>query len=179
MKEIFFHICCAPCFLYPFKVLTEKDYIIKGFFYNPNIHPLDEYNRRYDTLQSYVSDKNIEIIIDNYDIEDFFDKYKKDEDRCFNCYKLRLEKTAKMARDLGINTFSTSLLYSKRQKHNIIKEIGFNIAEAYKLNFYYEDFRVGWQWGIEESKRIGIYRQKYCGCLFSYKERFLNNNKVF
>lgn len=172
MNKIFLHICCAPCLIYPLTALSEKEYIVEGFFYNPNIHPIDEYIKRRDTLLDYGIRKNIKIIVGDYDIEDYFDEYRKSVDRCFNCYKLRLEKTAEKAKELGFKIFSTTLLYSRRQKHDLIKDIGFKVAEKYNLTFYYEDFRIGWQKGIEESKKLGIYRQKYCGCIFSYKERF-------
>ncbi len=172
MKEIFLHICCAPCFLYPFKALSDKGYIIRGFFFNPNIHPLDEYGLRKRSLESFVLTKDTSLIVGSYDIENFFDIYTREKDRCYNCYYLRIEKTAQKARELGIKTFSTTLLYSKRQKHEQIKEICYKIADIYGLEFYYEDFREGWSWGIEESKKQKLYRQKYCGCLFSYKERF-------
>ncbi|MCX7991085.1 MAG: epoxyqueuosine reductase QueH [Proteobacteria bacterium] len=181
MKEILLHICCAPCSIYPVESLKKKGLLIKGYFYNPNIHPPDEYVRRKETLKKYGSSEKLDLIVDDYDMETFFDKYKSNEDRCVMCYYLRLEKSAKKAKELGIGLFSSTLLYSKRQKHFLIKEIACKISNIYDIEFYYEDFREGWNRGIAESKRLGLYRQNYCGCIFSYKERFgeaLENKEI-
>lgn len=176
MKRILIHICCAPCSIYPLEVLHSTDTDIIGFFYNPNIHPSREYMLRRDTLISYSKKENLPVIIGDYKPEYFLEEViGKLENRCFYCYKMRFEETAKKAKELGIKTFTTTLLYSKRQNHGLIKEIGLEIAEREGLNFYYHDFREGWKKGIEKSKELGLYRQNYCGCIFSEKERFYKN----
>jgi predicted adenine nucleotide alpha hydrolase (AANH) superfamily ATPase len=92
--------------------------------------------------------------------------------RCPVCYEMRLEETAKKAAELGMSAFSTTLLYSKYQRHELIRNMGEDIARKYGLEFFYEDFREGWKQGIEEAVSIGIYRQPYCGCVFSEAERY-------
>lgn len=172
MEGLFLHICCAPCLIYPLSSLKKEGWVIKGYFYNPNIHPLDEFNKRKDTLKYYSGLEKLDIIFDDYDIELYFDRYRKDGDRCEGCYRVRLEKTAIKAKELGFHFFSTTLLYSIRQKHELIKRVGKEIEEIYNIKFYYRDFRIGWKEGIQKSKDIGLYRQNYCGCIFSHKERF-------
>ncbi len=172
MNKLLLHICCAPCLIYPLKRYREIGTDLKGFFYNPNIHPLDEYRKREKTLTEYANAENLNIIYQSYDIEDYFSLYDREKDRCAICYRLRLEKTAITAKNLGYNAFSTTLLYSVRQKHELIKQIGEALGLLYNIKFFYEDFRKGWKEGIEESKRLGLYRQRYCGCIFSEKERF-------
>jgi predicted adenine nucleotide alpha hydrolase (AANH) superfamily ATPase len=93
-------------------------------------------------------------------------------ERCPECYRMRLEMTAKMALSLGFSAFSTTLLYSRYQMHNLIKLMGFSIGNKYGLDFIYRDFRKGWQPGIDMSIEMGIYRQPYCGCIYSEQERY-------
>ena len=95
--------------------------------------------------------------------------------RCSYCYFSRLEATAQAAKENDFDYFSSSLLYSKYQDHEMIKRIGMGLAEKYGVPFYYDDFRIGWKEGIKESKEMGLYRQQYCGCIFSEKERYLTN----
>ena len=88
------------------------------------------------------------------------------------CYEDRLKKTAMLAKRGKFDYFTTSLLYSKFQKHDIIRMVGETVAKSVGVPFYYRDFRIGWKEGVEESKRLGLYRQAYCGCIYSEKERF-------
>lgn len=178
MKSVLLHICCAPCSIYPIKVFKHDAYNITGYFYNPNIHPLKEFNLRKGSLKALASFENIEVLYDTYEIEKFF--MHKDffsEKRCYNCYFLRLEKTAKKAKELKKDFFTTTLLYSKRQKHDMIKMICEEIAKKEGIHFYYKDFRDGWKLGIEKSKELSLYRQNYCGCIFSEKERFYKDGE--
>jgi predicted adenine nucleotide alpha hydrolase (AANH) superfamily ATPase len=175
--EILVHVCCAPCFTYLHEKLEEDGHQVRGFFFNPNIHPYQESKKRLHEVQRYSSLKPVEIEYDtNYDIETFIrgaltyiDQGKK---RCEYCIRTRLEETAKKAREKGIKHFTTTLLESKYQPHEIIKEIGEEIARNHGLEFYYEDFRKGWKRSIELSKELELYRQKYCGCVFSEEERY-------
>ncbi len=172
--RILIHICCANCLIYPLKVLREEGHEVVGFFYNPNIHPALEYIRRRETLKEYVSKVGLEIIWeDEYGLERFLEAvFSKKEQRCEICYWMRLEETACTALRKGFDAFTTTLLYSKYQKYEKIIEVGRKMAEVYKVPFLERDFRIGWKEGIEESKRLGLYRQPYCGCIFSEKERF-------
>lgn len=172
-KKILLHICCAPCLIFPLEELKKEGYEIKGFFYNPNIQPSNEFMLRRDTLIKYSKEQNLSIDLGAYKPEDFLKKVLDDlEHRCYYCYKMRLEASAMMAKKIGAKIFTTTLLYSKRQKHDLIIKIADNIARKEKLSFLYKDFRVGWKYGIEKSKSLGLYRQNYCGCIFSEKERF-------
>lgn len=166
------HVCCAPCSVYPVKILKSENNKIRAFFFNPNIHPSQEYMKRKEALKTLGEIASLDIIWGRYEMDVFFDKVKNGDDRCRSCYELRLDRTALEAGKLGYDTFSTTLLYSIRQKHELIKEMGFKAGEKHGINFHYRDFRVGWKSGVEESKKRGLYRQNYCGCIFSEKERF-------
>lgn len=115
------------------------------------------------------------IYRDSYDLEYFLRKtVYSEEDRCRFCYGIRLKASANEASRKGFKTFSTTLLYSRYQNLDSIIEIGDAIGKGYGLDFYIEDFRKGWKKGIETSHKMGLYRQKYCGCIYSEKERYLN-----
>jgi predicted adenine nucleotide alpha hydrolase (AANH) superfamily ATPase len=176
MERVLLHICCAPCTIYPLDTLKKMGFKIEGFFYNPNIHPSKEYMLRRDTLIKYAKMDNLEVYFGDYKPEFFFSMVTKNlEDRCRYCYQIRLEASVKKAKERGYKVFTTTLLYSKRQKHDLIKEIGESIAKKEDVEFFYYDFREGWKKGIEKSKEICLYRQNYCGCIFSEKERFYSD----
>jgi hypothetical protein len=147
---------------------------IMGFFYRYNIHPYTECIRRQETLQSYADMIDLRVIYqEDYDLEGFIQNVVfRESDRCSYCYHERLRSTALMAKHGKFDYFTTTLLYSKFQKHDDIKAIGESIGKSVGVQFYYHDFRVGWTEGVEESKRLGLYRQKYCGCIYSEKERY-------
>ena len=172
--RVLLHTCCAPCLLYPAEVLTKEGIDFTVFWYNPNIHPYTEYQRRLDTLLHLLTTETIPAIIRNdYPIVSFLQEVCFNEhNRCAICYRIRLNMTAAVARSAGFSHISTTLLYSKYQKHNVIKELGEEIAGDYGLEFFYEDFREGWKRGIELSKDKGLYRQEYCGCIYSEVERY-------
>ncbi|MCK5534593.1 epoxyqueuosine reductase QueH [bacterium] len=178
MKRLLLHVCCAPCTCYVHQCLSkDKKYAITGFWYNPNIHPFLEYQKRMMTLGYYSNEMNLPLIRKTkYSLEEWMeiikDKYKEKDKRCLGCYQLRLEETAKRAKKEKFDSFSTTLLYSKFQMHENIKELGQKLAHTYNIEFYYQDFRLGWKEGIEISKKLDLYRQQYCGCIFSEKERF-------
>ena len=174
MKKILLHVCCAPCLLAPLKALREKSKDIYGLFFNPNIHPLSEYIKRREAL-----DKTSKLLNFNYFeagdysyIEFLRNVAYREFNRCNHCYYTRLHFTAHIAKKSKYHAFSSTLLYSKFQKHSLILDIAKEIEEELQIPFYYEDWRVFWKWGIEESKRLGIYRQEYCGCIFSEYERY-------
>ncbi|MDP2681522.1 MAG: epoxyqueuosine reductase QueH [Deltaproteobacteria bacterium] len=193
--KLLVHICCGPCAIYPLKKIVDGRMDVWGFFYNPNIHPYTEYQKRLAAVKSLAEKMDIEMIYrDEYNLEEFLKNTLKAEivtqgfslenikpeglsynrpARCGYCYSSRLEATAKAAKENGFDYFSSSLLYSKYQNHDEIKNIGNELAEKYGIPFYYDDFRIGWKQGIKESKEMGLYRQKYCGCIFSEKERYL------
>lgn len=173
--NILLHICCAPCAIYPVQEMRAGGLQVTGFFFNHNIHPYQEFQKRLGTVQKYASLVELKVILrDEYRLEEFLANVASSPiDRCLYCYASRLEATAAEAARLGFDAFTTSLLYSRYQKHDIIRETGERFAGLYGIPFYYEDFRRGWQEGIAISKRMELYRQQYCGCIYSEKERYL------
>ena len=172
--KILLHICCAPCAIYPIKILRMENFDIMGFFYKHNIHPYMECIRRLETLQSYAATIDLDVIYqEGYDLEGFLQNVVfRESERCSYCYYERLRSTALMAKRGKFDYYSTTLLYSKFQKHDKLKSIGEEIGKSVGVRFYYQDFRTGWKEGVEASKRLGLYRQQYCGCIYSEKERY-------
>ncbi len=178
MMKIFLHICCAPCAIFTVDALREKGFEPVGFFFNPNIHPYLEYRKRLMAVRQLAKKRQFQLVeSDEYDfaamlkaVLDFADK----DDRCDLCHKIRLEKTAIEAKKANIDAFTTTLLYSRYQRHDSIRAIAEAIAEKYEVPFIYSDFRIGWSKGITLSRKMGLYRQQYCGCIFSEYERYRN-----
>ncbi len=177
--KILLHMCCAPCALYPLSRLTEEGWETSGFFYNPNIHPYLEYRKRLDTVRDFASRTGLEVSVrDGYDLDEFLCRTAgTGPHRCEHCYRLRLGAAGLAARDGGFPAFTTSLLYSKFQKHDLIAAVARETAEEYGVEFYYEDFRRGWREGIVESRALGLYRQQYCGCIYSERDRYRKDPK--
>lgn len=172
--KLLLHICCSPCSVYPVKILRRMDVTVMGFFYRHNIHPYQECIKREETLIEYANQIDLKIIQQSdYNIEKFFQSIVfREKDRCRFCYYERLKTTALIAKKGKFKYFSTTLLCSKYQNHSLIRQTGESIAKEYGLEFFYHDFRDGWKKGIETSKRLDMYRQQYCGCIYSEKERF-------
>jgi len=147
---------------------------VMGFFYRHNIHPFQECLKREDTLKHYASLIDLNVIYQkDYKIEKFLQSVVfREKDRCRYCYYDRLKATAMVAKKGKFDGFSTTLLYSKFQNHSRIREIGEALAKKYSLKFFYQDFREGWKFGIDESRRLDLYRQQYCGCIYSEKDRY-------
>lgn len=177
--KVLIHVCCGPCSLYPVKVLQKEGVEVRGLFYNPNIHPYREFKRRIDGLASVAEKKGFHVDIDSeYGLIKYLRKVVHNEkERCGICYDMRLEKTAQTAVKQEVNAFSTTLLYSKYQDHEMLKLKCEELADKYRINFLYRDFRKGWQEGIAESVELDIYRQPYCGCIYSEQERYDKNCK--
>ncbi len=144
-----------------------------GFFYNPNIHPYTEFRNRLDSLEKYMKLKSVKVIYDtDYDLENYLRGALAEADRCEFCYTYRLERTAKKALEMGFDAFTTTLLISPYQKHEVLAKVGEKIGSRCGIYFYYEDFRIGYRESREISRNLGLYMQKYCGCVFSEKERY-------
>jgi predicted adenine nucleotide alpha hydrolase (AANH) superfamily ATPase len=173
--KVLVHICCAPCSVYTIKEFRQEGADLTGYFYNPNIHPYAEFTKRLETLKEYAKIALLPLDIDMaYDLEEFLSgALKLGKDRCLFCYRMRLEKTFQKAARDNFDGVTTTLLYSKYQRHDDIKAISGEFSEVYGIPFLYRDLRKGWQEGINESKRLNMYRQQYCGCIFSEKERWL------
>ena len=178
--KLLLHTCCAPCSVYCIESLRNKNIDPTVYWYNPNIHPYMEYKARRDCLKEYTKSINIQAIFEEeYGLDEFCRNVIQDlENRCINyCYPIRLEQTAKYAKENGYDTFSTTLLVSPYQKHDEIRRIGEKIATNYNLLFYYEDFRVGFREGQAKARELGLYMQKYCGCIFSEEMSSLARQK--
>jgi len=157
------------------EVLRLKGFKVSGLFYNPNIHPFLEYNQRKQALVKL--DAGIEVIYPDYLPYEFFRVINFKEDalaRCPVCWKLRLKKTASLAKLKGFKYFSTTLLASPYQDHEALKRIGNEAAKEEGLEFYYADFRPGFKKAHEEARSKAVYMQKYCGCIYSEMERYKN-----
>jgi hypothetical protein len=156
------------------RILKEMGCDVTGYYFNPNIHPYLEYRRRAETLAAYVDKQKFPVIWEeDYGMEAFFRHIAgRENDRCRICYTLRLQKTARTAKERGFAAFTTTLLYSKFQKHDLIREVGERLGRESDVPFTYVDFREGWKEGVRLSKESGMYRQPYCGCVYSEKERF-------
>ncbi|GMB10245.1 MAG: hypothetical protein NkDv07_0032 [Candidatus Improbicoccus devescovinae] len=189
--KLFLHCCCAPCSVMCVEELQKQDFDLTLFWYNPNIHPLVEYKNRLDTFIEYAQKNKLKTCIKyKYYIKKFFCcltnnifKYNILENiclnlnniwefpnRCFLCYHMRLECTAKYARLNNFDAFSSTLLISPYQSHEIIYEIAMYYASKYDIEFIYKDFRSYFKEGQKKSRVMGFYMQKYCGCIFSEAE---------
>ena len=182
LPTLFLHSCCAPCSSYVLEYLSEF-FKITVFYYNPNIYPDDEYYKRVLEQKEFISrlpaKNKIDFIEGNFDKERFYDMAKGLEnvreggERCFNCYELRLGEAAKMARELKMDYFTTTLSISPLKNSQKLNEIGLRLADEYKVKYLVSDFKKknGYVRSVELSKEYNIYRQDYCGCVFSKKER--------
>lgn len=172
--KVLVHICCAPCSITPIEALRRDGMAVMGFFYRHNIHPWTECQRREETLAAYADRIGLKIIYQKgYEIEAFLRHTAfRESKRCHYCYHDRLKTTALLARRGRFDAFTTTLLYSKFQQHELIRDIGEATGKSAGVQFLYRDFREGWKEGVTASKELGMYRQPYCGCIYSEKERF-------
>ena len=172
------HACCGPCSTAVLDELTNF-FDITIYYYNPNIYPESEYEKRYDQFKLIPQVKLIEKC--DYNDQEFYnaikdvdnyDKLKEGGKRCYECYKLRLEKTCKYAKDNNFDYFSTTLSISPYKNSNWINEIGIELMEKYNIKFLYSNFKKkeGYKKSIAYSKEYGLYRQEYCGCKYSLEE---------
>ena len=173
--KILLHVCCGPCTVYPLSVLREQGHEVTGWFYNPNIHPYKEFRRRIVALEDFARQKNFSVEIDRtYGLRDFLRRvvfHEERKERCALCYDLRLSATAERAAAQGLAAFTSTLLYSKYQNYELLQSKGEALATQFGTAFFNHDFREGWQQGIDESIVMGLYRQPYCGCIYSEQER--------
>ena len=173
--KILLHICCAPCAIHPFRELIKSgENEVTGFFYNPNIHPASEEEKRRQALTDYAKKENFEVIFGKYDVREFFKRIGAEQEapsRCKICWRMRIEKAAEIAKTERFDAFTTTLLVSPYQDRESITEIGAECGRSFGVQFLAADFRDGFRSAQEKAREHGIYRQKYCGCVFSEKER--------
>ena len=173
------HICCAPCSIMCIRTLREEGIEPTGYWYNPNIHPKLEYKTRRNTLREYAASIHLPLILeDEYGLRSFIQDLCPDFDtRCEYCYRRRLTQTAAYAAANGFDAFSTTLLISPYQNHELLRQIGEELADTYHISFLYRDFRPYFKEGQTIAQELGLYRQKYCGCIFSEEERYTPKKK--
>ena len=187
-STLLMHACCAPCSSACLERLGNF-FDISIFYYNPNITSEDEYNKRVEEIKKFISSfktkYKVKLIEGRYDPKEFFEISKGLEDepergkRCFECYKLRLEESAKVASELNFDYFCTTLTLSPYKKADWLNEIGEDLNNKYKSTYLYSDFKKknGYKRSIDLSQEYNLYRQDYCGCVYSlrdYNERIRN-----
>lgn len=172
--RVLLHICCAPCSVFCIDSLRNEGIEPVGFWYNPNIHPYTEYRARKTALVGYAGQIGLDLRMrDEYGLRDFLSHVAPDYDnRCGWCYESRLDAAAAYAAENGFAGFSTTLLVSPYQNHGRLRETGERAAVRHGVSFVYRDFRPGFREGQQKARELGLYMQKYCGCIFSEEERY-------
>lgn len=177
-KKVLLHACCAPCLTYSIEKLIQEGYDVAVYFYNPNIHPEDEYIKRRDELVKYCSLKNYELFIDDEDFQDWYllteelKEAKEGGGRCTVCFEMRLEKAAKRALKEDFEAFCTTLTISPHKNTKVINMVGKRIGDDFGIEFLEEDFKKndGFKKSLELSKEYKMFRQTYCGCEYSIRK---------
>lgn len=187
--RLLLHSCCAPCSSYCLEYLTEY-FEITDFFFNPNIFPEAEYRKREAELQRLISElplKNpVHFLAGEYDPQKFFEmahgleNVPEGGERCFKCYRMRLEEAAQKAKEGGFDFFTTTLSISPLKNAAKLNEIGLELSEQYGVTYLLSDFkkRGGYQRSIELSREYDLYRQNFCGCVYSKKESVLSESVI-
>ena len=174
-KKILLHACCGICSSYPISYLKDIGYDVVVYFYNPNIYPEEEYQKRLDAEKTLCEHFNCELVIGNYEPKIYYDYVKGLENepekglRCDKCFELRLENSAKLAKQMNIKEFTTSMVISPHKNYEKLTQIGNRIAEKYDLRYLSTNFRKndGFLKTNQISKSLNLYRQNYCGCKFA------------
>ena len=174
MEKLLLHICCAPCAVACVKQLREEGVEPTGFWYNPNIHPYMEYRARRDTLIAYAAKIGLALEVqDEYGLRTFTKAVAEHpENRCGYCYAVRLEETARYAKEHGFSAIATTLTVSPYQNREMIFAIGERVAAKYGVKFLPYDFSPRYREGQAESREEELYMQKYCGCIYSEEDRY-------
>lgn len=182
VPKLFLHSCCAPCSSYTLEYLSNY-FDITVYYFNPNISPKAEFDKRYAEQKRLIdalpSKHPIKLVRGEYDYNDFLEIAKGYEDvpeggeRCFRCYRMRLESTAKLAKEQGFDYFCTTLSISPLKNSQKINEIGYKVAEKYGIKWLPSDFKKkeGYKRSIELSREYQLYRQNFCGCVFSKENK--------
>ena len=174
MKKVLIHVCCAHCAAYTAEHWRQQGYQVSGYWYNPNIHPYLEHQNRLESMRSLAQQTDLPLTVaEGYDMVEYFRRVAgHEEERCRHCFELRLGNTAAAALEQGYDAFTTTLLISPHQKHDIIKEIGDKVAQQQGIEFLYADLRKRYSDSRHITKPMDLYRQQYCGCLYSEWERY-------
>ena len=172
--KVLLHICCAPCATAVLEKLREDGFQVRGFFYNPSIHPWKEFQRRLGALKAWAPGAGLTVdCFEDYPLEENIRMLLAAENRCFACFADRMRKTASKAADLGMEYFTTTLLISPYQNRKLLEKAGIEAAESAGVKYLHFDFRSLYKRSIELSRTAELYRQPYCGCVFSERDRYL------
>lgn len=174
MTKILLHTCCAPCSVSCVEQLRTEGIEPVSYWFNPNIHPYQEYKARRDTLIGYAKKINMELIVqEDYGLREFTCAVAEDIDRrCGTCYEMRLDRAAEFAAENGFDSFTSTLFVSPYQQHERMAQIAEQVARKWGVSFLYRDFRPGFRSGQQQARELGLYMQKYCGCIFSEEDRY-------
>ena len=174
LENVLLHSCCAPCSVYCIDTLRAEGIEPTSLWFNPNIHPYQEYKARRDTLIDYGAQIGVDVrVLEDYGLREFVRAVAADIDhRCAHCYTIRLGTAAKYAADHGFHAYTSSLLISPYQNHELLKTVGEAMGKRYGVEFLYRDFRPGFRAGQAKARELGLYMQKYCGCIFSEEDRY-------
>jgi len=180
--KLLMHVCCGPCAVLPVKrFMSDRNIELAAVFYNPNIHPIDELERRKEGALTVAESFGVPLTVYDDCFQEMWEEFEEkskdgpgepcpgDEGRCLMCYRIRLAFVARKAKEESFDAFTTSLLISPYQNHDLIKEIGYQMQSEYGVKFHYEDFRPEFREGQKTARDMGVYRQKYCGCIISYR----------
>ncbi|HHT05034.1 MAG TPA: epoxyqueuosine reductase QueH [Hydrogenispora sp.] len=172
--ELLLHTCCGPCATYSTEFLQEQGYVPTMYYYNPNIHPYKEWQRRKESLEKLAVLKKLPLVLEEaYELSAFLQRtVPYENERCGICYRMRLEQTARQAQAMGIPAFGTTLLISPYQNRDLICQIGNELAAVYNLSFCDLDLRPGFRRSQQLARDYELYRQGYCGCIFSERDRY-------
>ncbi len=175
-RSLLLHCCCAHCTAYSVSYWRRQGFEVSAFWYNPNIHPYMEHQSRLEAMKSLARQLDLPLIIsEGYGIIDYFRQVVGHEPRrCRYCFRLRLKKTAEMAQEMGLDAFTTSLIISPHQEHDLLREVGVSLAQETGLDFRYADLRKHYSDSRHMTKELNLYRQQYCGCVYSEWERYAN-----
>jgi predicted adenine nucleotide alpha hydrolase (AANH) superfamily ATPase len=173
--KVLLHTCCGPCTIVPLRRLREEGDEVFGVYANPNIQPYTEWDRRRQALEALAEAEGLRLLPHaNYDPVEWLRAVSfREGERCRVCYYTRLRHVAGLARRGRFDAFASTLCYSRLQKHELIQEIGQAVGEETGVPFLHRDWRDGWSEGVEASKALGLYRQPYCGCIYSEWERYV------
>ncbi|MFO7697009.1 MAG: epoxyqueuosine reductase QueH [Anaerolineae bacterium] len=170
-RRTLLHICCGPCSTYTVRTMQDAGAILTGYWYNPNVHPFSEHERRRESLAGYAAEIGLPMIWDpGYDMPAYFRAVCGQEQfgmRCNACYRLRLERTARVAAETGFEVFTTTLMISPYQDLAAIRQIGQELATRYGVAFYHENLRRGFSEQHRLAREHSLYLQHYCGCIYS------------
>ena len=173
--KLLLHICCAPCSISCIESLRAEGLSPEGLWYNPNIHPFTEYRARRDTLIAYAESIALPLRVeDEYGLRPFVRAVCDDIDgRCAVCYRMRMDEAARFAAENGYSHFTSTLFVSPYQNHELLRAAAERAAAEHGVSFLYRDFRPGFRAGQAKARELGLYMQKYCGCVFSEEDRYL------